>query len=78
MQTDYEDVELNTPPKYYEDYLTDELQNVQIKELAVRDTATIATYQCRATNRVGEAHSNLDLVVYGATIGAHYTATGLR
>ena len=63
MQTDYGDRELNVQPKYYEDYLTGELQ---IKELAVTDTAT---YQCRAINRVAEALANLYLVICGAILG---------
>ena len=64
LQTDYGDRELNMQPKYYEDYLTGELQ---IKELAVTDDAR---YQCRAINRVGEASGNLNLVVYGAPLAS--------
>lgn len=59
LQTDYGDRELSMQPKYYQDYLTGELQ---IKELSTTDDAT---YQCRAINRVGDARGSLKLVVYG-------------
>ncbi len=69
VQTDRADTELNTAPKYFEDYQAGRLH---INELAVTDEAT---YQCKAINRVGDDSRSLLVRVFGSILSSTRSLT---